>query len=79
MDQTIIFIVGNATFDIVFKRKLDNMYNATEQSSALNLGEAMYFELELKSQRNDLKMSPQTCYATNARNSIQKYFLIENR
>jgi len=71
--------VGNSTFDIVFKRKTNNSFIKTELSSALILGETMYFELELKSQRNDLKMSPQTCYATNARNSNEKYFLIENR
>jgi len=71
--------VGNATFDIVFNRKTDNLFNETELSSALILGDTIYFELELKSQRKSLKISPQTCYATNARDSSQKYYLIQNR
>merc|ERR1712212_1261362 len=44
----------------------------------MRLGDQMYFKLELNTIRDDLKISPQTCYATNAADSNDKYFLVEN-
>jgi len=39
----------------------------------------MYFKVTLETTRDDLKLSPQNCYATNGVNLQQKYYLIKDR
>ena len=44
----------------------------------MRLGEQMYFKLEMNTIRDDLKISPKTCYATNTKDSSEKYYLVSD-
>jgi len=66
------------TFDIELIRTTDGSYATQDESSQMKLGDNMYFKLALNTIRDDLKIAPQTCYATNAKDSTEKYNLIEN-
>ena len=70
---------ANAKFDVKLLRTTDSDYNETELSDVLKMGENVFFKLVLETPRNDLALSPQSCYATNGIDSNVKYYLIQNR
>ena len=80
LNKTFFFLLDDtANFDIKLSRATDNTYSTEDLSSTLKLGAMLYFKIELSSVRNDLKISPQSCYATNTRDSADRYFLIKDR
>lgn len=48
-----------------------------DESGKSELGEMMFFKLELKTPREDISISPQNCYAKNGDKSM-KYMIITN-
>ena len=79
----VFLIIFNSTaddseFDIKLYRTTDGTFSSPDTSSQLKLGDQMYFKLEMNTIRDDLKITPQTCYATNAEDSSLKYYLIED-
>jgi len=69
---------AESAFDIKLYRTTDGTFSSPDTSSELRLGDQMYFKLEMNTIRDDLKVTPQTCYATNAKDSSLKYYLIED-
>jgi len=67
-----------SAFDIKLYRTTDGTFSSPAISSELRLGDQMYFKLEMNTIRDDLKVVPQTCYATNAKDSSLKYYLVED-
>jgi len=65
-------------FDIKLVRTTDGSFSSEDSSSQMRLGDQMYFKLELNTIRDDLKISPQTCYATSTADSAEKYFLVQD-
>ena len=59
-------------------RTTDGTFSSPDTSSELRLGDQMYFKLEMNTIRDDLKIVPQTCYATNSKDSSLKYYLVED-
>jgi len=79
LKREVISVDANANFDIRLFRTQDDTYTQEEFSSSLTLGNMIYFKIQLSSVRNDLKISPQSCYATNTQNSAERYYLIQNK
>eukprot|EP00111_Clytia_hemisphaerica_P020197 TCONS_00059522-protein len=65
-------------FDIKLVRTTDGSFSSEHSSSQMRLGDQMYFKLELNTIRDDLKISPQTCYASSTKDSSERYLLIED-
>jgi len=65
-------------FDVRLYRTTDNTFTSKDNSYQLKLGDQVYFKLELNSIRNDLRIAPQTCYATSTKHSEERYYLIED-
>jgi len=68
----------NSEFDIKLYRTTDGSFSSPDASSELRLGDQMYFKLEMNTIRDDLKVSPKTCYATSTKDSSVKYYLVED-
>jgi len=68
----------NSEFDIKLYRTTDGTFSSPDASSELRLGDQMYFKLEMNTVRDDLKVSPKTCYATSTKDSSMKYYLVED-
>jgi len=71
-------IRADAEFDIKLVRTTDGSFSSEDSSSQMRLGDQMYFKLELNTIRDDLKISPQTCYASSTKDSSERYLLIED-
>merc|ERR1711973_1143 len=79
IDEQTIKKSESSEFDIKLVRTTDNTFANEDSSSQMRLGDQMYFKLELNTIRDDLKISPQTCYATNTgETGAKKYYLVEN-
>jgi len=65
-------------FDIKLVRTTSDTFSTEDSSSQMRLGDQMYFKLQFDTVRDDLKISPKTCYASRAKNSSDKYILVEN-
>lgn len=69
-----------AEFDVTLKRFESNAYgSAQDTSGTVRLGDPLFFKLKLSTDRRDLKMQPQNCYATATPGSAARHYLIKDR
>jgi len=72
-------IDDTAEFDVTLKRFNSNTYVSQDTSGTVRLGDPLFFKLKLSTDRTDLKMQPQNCYATATPGSAARHYLIKDR
>lgn len=71
--------VGNATFDIDLDRYTDDNFSSKDESGEAELGDTLYFQMELETSRTDLKLNTLSCHATKESDGSKKYSIIAEK
>ena len=73
---------GTTSFIVDLKRQTNDTYSVEDKGATVKLGDTLYYKLELTTDRTDISMYPQDCFAVSSTTSNavnDKYSLIEGR